>query len=875
MAHLVTIQANEDADVDIIFVGDVIERGRQYREELIGHPDWFKEALPKRFTKSRSLYYKYEAQIYRDSLVEYQIHAAHDLLLEWAKLDTNLHTIDRRNVPSRPVIFVCQSSGGALVETALLLSETKEEFHALSDKTFGIILLGSPHASAASSPIASLRETPNFANHTESAPQTLQASDIDEEPTRYVPKNRRRYMPYIRVYFCQATSTPCPGARLLHQHCLWSMVPQLWLSESAEKHYLIPKTLSEPIKRANIERSISRLAEEAMRNQNEGRTYLQNGRSLLRMHLSEWPAASCEWFVNLPAYQKWANESESPLLWLEGRAGAGKSTLCSAIIKNLEERQGQRSAVAFCFFDTHQVQGSSARHILRAFACQLRDHRKPNIPERLLYSIIRGKDDNTDSMSLDQFGSRLGRLLGTVHLQAQAFFIVDGLDNDKGVQKAIMHEILQINRKRGYSHIFRCVLSSRFAFEARILPEHVIQIDLSTEIGHQQDMLKFATTRLADILGAPSSQMFSISDFAEQLCSHADGLFLWLALAVEEIQHMGRLPDVLRLLDLIPNNVDAFYQRALQQIAAQDVGMAQKVFSWLTVATRLLYLPELLAALAVNADHTDLSGQPLSSGNELSLPSTEAEIRRICGWLVTITEEGIVRLRHPTLRDYLLHADDSSKRSRGPVHAAHELLARSCLALLGSVMRVEANSALSRTNASQQRGEGVTTTLITYAATNWYVHYSWSETYSKILAGTLQRCLILTLDDDCQSFSIPNSGRSMQIANTTLRISASYGLVSLTRLCLDMGTDAKGGSCIFCETPLAIALEAGHSEVAKILLQGTVYPASIIAMDTVKSLLKRGSEVDAIRNKKLPVKSTKLGDRLVQRLSKLVERPKD
>lgn len=39
------------------------------------------------------------------------------------------------------------------------------------------------------------------------------------------------------------------------------MVPQSWLSESAEKHYVIPKTLPQDITRANIERSINRLSE--------------------------------------------------------------------------------------------------------------------------------------------------------------------------------------------------------------------------------------------------------------------------------------------------------------------------------------------------------------------------------------------------------------------------------------------------------------------------------------------------------------------------------------------------------------------------------------------------------------------------------------
>ena len=39
------------------------------------------------------------------------------------------------------------------------------------------------------------------------------------------------------------------------------MVPQYWLLERAENHYLIPKSLPEESIRANIERSISRLSE--------------------------------------------------------------------------------------------------------------------------------------------------------------------------------------------------------------------------------------------------------------------------------------------------------------------------------------------------------------------------------------------------------------------------------------------------------------------------------------------------------------------------------------------------------------------------------------------------------------------------------------
>ena len=578
------------------------------------------------------------------------------------------------------------------------------------------------------------------------------------------------------------------------------------------------------------------------------------------MHLRERSATSCEWFVNLRAYRKWVDGAESPLLWLKGRAGAGKSTLCSAILENLEKHQEQRSVIAFCFFESPQVQASSARFILRAFAYQLRDYMTPGIPERRLYSIIREGDDTADPMSLDEFQSRLCGILTTVDRQAQAFFVLDGLDSDKEIQKAISHEVLRSNRSRVYPNIFRCVMSSRFAFEATMSPEDVVQIDLSTEPGVQRDMLNFATTRLAGFFRAAPRQKVSVSTLAKKLCSRANGLFLWLALAIEDIQRVGTRPDMLRI-DLLPANVDAFYRVALDQIASQDVRTAQKIFSWLTVATRPLYLSELLMALAVKDDHPQLSGQPLSTSNELGLPNTQVDIHRICGWLVTVTEEGIVRLRHSTLRDCLLFADESSQGSRRPVHAAHELLAQACLALLGSVIRLDTCSALSNMKASQQFGLEMTATLTAYAITNWYIHYRLSETHSRILAGTLQRCLIVTLEYDCQSFSIPNSGRSVQIANTTLRISAFYGLISLTRLCLDMGTDAKGGSCKLCETPHAIAVRAGHSDIASILLRGSARPASTTTYgpdemiqlavargltDAVESLLKRGTKVDAV-----------------------------
>ena len=559
------------------------------------------------------------------------------------------------------------------------------------------------------------------------------------------------------------------------------------------------------------------------------------------------------------------NEVESPLLLLKGSLGAGKSTLCSVLVRDLYEQHKPGSAIAFCFFDSRQGQASSTRYILKALAYQLRDCIRRTGAESALRSTIREDDEITGSMPLDQFQHKLRGILVSIDKHVRVFLVLDGLngDDDEGVKKVILHEILRVNRSREKSHIFRCVITSRRTCEARISKEDLIQIDLSTESGVQNDMLIFATTQLEKILRTSPKQTVPVYNLAEQLCSRANGIFLWLALSLEDIQQVKALSNAVHIINMLPASIDAFYHRALKSIPSQDVEMAQRILSWVTVARRPLNLPELQEALAVRADRIQSYEQAPSATQKLGLSETKAEVHRICGGLVTIAEEGIVSLRHPTLREYLLSEVEPSNCSHHPALAAHELLARSCLVLLSSSIWVAAASTSTGIEPAQKLGRGATSTLTIYAAANWAVHYRLSETYSRNLAGTLQRCLTITLDYDCQSFSIPNSGRSIHIANTTLRISASYGLVSLTQLCLQMGTDPRGGSCVLCKSPLAIAAGGGHLGAAKILLKGTadapLWTSSnadrIIHLalargltDEVKSYLECGANVDAVEH---------------------------
>ena len=110
----------------ICFIGDPVEQNVRDWEDSFGPSDWFKETLPKAFIRTRSLCYTYKTSSSRNSGVDDISHAAHGLLSEVAKLETNSsvrpftgicdNTVARGRGPSRSVIFVCQSSGGHIVE---------------------------------------------------------------------------------------------------------------------------------------------------------------------------------------------------------------------------------------------------------------------------------------------------------------------------------------------------------------------------------------------------------------------------------------------------------------------------------------------------------------------------------------------------------------------------------------------------------------------------------------------------------------------------------------------------------------------------------------------------------------------------------------
>ncbi|KAM0795909.1 hypothetical protein BDR22DRAFT_573202 [Usnea florida] len=625
-------------------------------------------------------------------------------------------------------------------------------------------------------------------------------------------------------------------------------------------HYALSATLDPIIARTSVEHAIEFLIDAASRTLQSFYQCLESEESMREMYTKDRARGTCDWLFSLEFYDHWVSAMGPPLLWISGSTGKGKSTLCSAIINDLWKYK-ESSTIAFSFLEDSWDRPDVAQYILKTLTYQLMGHQVLGSHECSPHAIIQETDGKPKPISRTDFQLTLRRMLARVECETPVFLILDGLDGDEWIKKVFITEIEEANQTRMSKNRFRCAIATRDLFEAMDLSKnyHARFLNLDKEPGVRHDLKTFTDDGLAELARGYELDKISTVRLAMRLYHRANGVFLWAALAIERLYRMMHFVDLARAIELIPAEIDRIYQEDLRSIPSHNVTAVQKIFSWLAVAGCPLRLSELDEALAVEMSLYQPPVQKAEYGPQYKRQSSQKDIISLCGGLVRIAGSDVVKLRHSSLRAFLLSAEDSSRPPRSPVLEAHELLARTCLVLL--ILAEENNSSSFSVCFSSWRTAELNSPLTNYAAFNWLRHYRLAETHSKTLAGALQRYLGLFLDHACEYLKVSPTQQSVQIANTMLRISASHGLVSLTQMCLEMGTDPNGGSCNVCKTPFALAIEGGHMGAANVLLKQTIpsstsmqYDANDMlhlavasgVTDIVKTLLKHGAKVDCV-----------------------------
>ncbi|KAH8999661.1 hypothetical protein EDB86DRAFT_3101604 [Lactarius hatsudake] len=101
------------------------------------------------------------------------------------------------------------------------------------------------------------------------------------------------------------------------------------------------------------------------------------------------------WVFNEDIFKEWESSESASLLWIHGKAGSGKSILCSAIIQHLITlRDAGSASVAYFYFDFRDVDKKNFRGLLSSLLIQLSSRSRPclDVLSRVYSTYDAGKE---------------------------------------------------------------------------------------------------------------------------------------------------------------------------------------------------------------------------------------------------------------------------------------------------------------------------------------------------------------------------------------------------------------------------------------------------------------------------------------------------
>lgn len=328
---------------------------------------------------------------------------------------------------------------------------------------------------------------------------------------------------------------------------------------------------------------------------------------------------SGEWLLADKGFQDWIGR-KSPLLWLRGGPGTGKSFLSAITISKLQQTYPQDDAnqslvsVAFFYIKGNDQDLQDLNGLLKTIAWQIagidmifRDHvlNVASQPEKVL---------TTRKLWESLFVHFYCRLREASNA---ALIVIDGLD--EAPQRTIREFFRLLNDLADSGQGSNSL--SLALFGRQELGEH---IDLRLEqaftiidIGenNEGDIDMYVRSRLKEILvykqalrtKTKSAALKMAKQIRDRITAKADGMFFKVKLIMDQLVDRERLSAVFEAIDEAPVQLEEMIGRIFQRLSASedvDDDDLKELLSWMTFSRRPLTIAELYAILR------DRTGQP-------------------------------------------------------------------------------------------------------------------------------------------------------------------------------------------------------------------------------------------------------------------------
>ncbi|KZV76368.1 ankyrin [Peniophora sp. CONT] len=398
-------------------------------------------------------------------------------------------------------------------------------------------------------------------------------------------------------------------------------------------------------------------------------------------------ANSGEWFLKGAPFRRWASLQGSPVYWVYGKPGSGKSVLCSTVIDELNA-SGKR--VVFFYHDFRDMHKQTAQGLLAALVLQLGNASALSLScLRDIYLTQSSSGSKRPDMSLLS-----SCLAGMLAAESEPVYVaLDALDECPQMQRA---ELLSLVHELARNTRIRLFIASRPEADIQrcLIALDPYECDLHNHDQQNMDTKHFVSHVLSTEFPFSTWPRDLVDFTIETLASQANGMFRWVVCQLDILRDC--IPKYARgVLSSLPPTLDETYERILRGISPVRAADALRIFQCLAYAQGPgLTVRELAEIFAI--DFTSNPALPQLQVHYRPADPT-LELLRMCSALVVIVPHtsslgldgpnehtGFVQFAHFSVQEYLLSGRLATDVKNYAIDAqqSHSTLAQICLATL-------------------------------------------------------------------------------------------------------------------------------------------------------------------------------------------------
>ncbi|KAJ6476661.1 ankyrin repeat-containing domain protein [Mycena vitilis] len=478
------------------------------------------------------------------------------------------------------------------------------------------------------------------------------------------------------------------------------------------------------------------------------------------------------------------------ILWCRGIPGAGKTVLASMIVEHLGARSETRNIGVACLYLKHkETDIQSPLDLLCSLWRQLVLGKPITALVGTFYLQHFEKKTKPSLLQIQE------AVRSAISQWTKVYIVVDAVDEYPEYPRNVLMDSLVT-----FGPTVNLMFTSRPHIDLNLMVPSVEMLEIRANADDIRSYVDEQIRRSSRLLKHLNTRPELRQEIHSKILSSVDGMFLLAKLHMESLSTKSTIKAAREALNSLPRDLEHSYDAAMARIADQnedDIKMAHSALLWIANAKKLLTIPQLQEALAIEP-----GSKRLDYDNLVDIQT----ILAACAGLIIIDENlYVTRLVHYTAQHYL----DSVEGSRFPdaqITITRSLLTCTFLAFEDFV-------------DSSHRAQTYKPALLEYGQYCLsHARGQPEEHCTDMIIGFLERASQWKIISGWRWTAPPWNFPCWPPCASPIWVAAAANLLGISRYLLDRGTSLTDERSEGYTTPLAVAAYYGHLQMVQLMI---------------------------------------------------------